>query len=57
MVWYAHLSKNFLQFAVIHIVKGFSTANEAEVVVLLVIHCCLELKAICHFRLLILSCH
>ena len=31
IVWYSHLFKNFSQFVVIHTVKGFSTANEAEV--------------------------
>ena len=31
MVWYSHLLKNFPQFVVIHIVKGFSIVKEAEV--------------------------
>ena len=31
MVCYSHLFKNFPQFVVIYIVKGFSTVNEAEV--------------------------
>ena len=31
MVWYSHLFKNFPQFVVIHMVKGFSVVNEAEV--------------------------
>ena len=31
MVWYSHLLKNFLQFVVIHPVKGFSVINEVEV--------------------------
>ena len=31
MVWYSHLLKNFLQFALIHAVKGFSVVNEADV--------------------------
>ena len=31
MVWYSHLFKNFPQFVVIHIVKGFSIVNEADV--------------------------
>ena len=30
VVWYSHLLKNFLQFVVIHTVKGFSQINEAE---------------------------
>ena len=29
-VWYSHLFRNFPQFDVIHIVKGFSKVNEAE---------------------------
>ena len=35
MVWYAHLSKNFPQFVVIHTVKGFGVVNKAEVDVFL----------------------
>ena len=31
VVWYSHLFKNLPQFVVIHIVKGFSIVNEAEV--------------------------
>ena len=31
VVWYSHLFKNFPQFVMIHIVKGFSIVNEAEV--------------------------
>ena len=31
MVWYSQLFKNFLQFAVIHTVKGFSIVSEADV--------------------------
>ena len=34
-VWYSHLFKNFPQFVLIHIVKGFSVFNEAEVDVFL----------------------
>ena len=30
VVWYSYLSKNFPQFVVIHIVRGFSVINEAE---------------------------
>ena len=30
MVWYSHLFKNFLQFVVIHTIKGFSVVNETE---------------------------
>ena len=35
MVWYSHLFKNFLQFVVIHTVKGFCVDNKAEVDVFL----------------------
>ena len=31
VVWYSHLFKNFLQFVVIHTVKGFSVVNGADV--------------------------
>ena len=31
MVWYSHLLKNFPHFVVIHTVKDFSIANEADV--------------------------
>ena len=34
VVWYSHLFKNFPQFVVIHMVKGFCVVNEAEVNVL-----------------------
>ena len=39
VVWYYHLFKNFLQFVVIHTVKGFSGVNEAEVEVFLEFSC------------------
>ena len=39
VVWYSHLWKNFPQFVVIHIVKGFSVVNEAEVDVFLELSC------------------
>ena len=35
MVWYSHLFKNFPQFVVVHIVKGFGIVNKAEVDVFL----------------------
>ena len=31
VVWYSHLLKNFPEFVVIHIVRGFSVVNKAEV--------------------------
>ena len=39
MVRYSHLFKNFPQFVVIHIVKGFSVVKEAEVDVFLELSC------------------
>ena len=39
MVRYSHLSKSFPQFVMIHIVKGFSVANETEIDVFLKFSC------------------
>ena len=39
VVWYFHLFKNFPQFVEIHIVKGFSIANKAEIDVILELSC------------------
>ena len=39
MVWYSHLLKNFPEFVVIHIVKGFSIVSEEEVDVFLELSC------------------
>ena len=39
MVLYSHLFKNFLQFVVIHIVKGFGIVNKAEINVFLELSC------------------
>ena len=39
MVWYSHLFKNFPQFVVIHVVKGFGIVNKAEVDVFLELSC------------------
>ena len=39
MVWYSHLFKNFLQFLVIHTVKGFDIVNKAEIDVFLELSC------------------
>ena len=39
VVWYSHLLKNFPQFAVIHIVKGFGIVDKAEIVVFLELSC------------------
>ena len=39
VVWYSHLLKNFPQFAVIHIVKGFGVVNKAEIDVFLEFSC------------------
>jgi len=37
--WYSHILKNFPQFIVIHIVKGFREVNKAEVDVFLELSC------------------
>ena len=42
VVWYAHLFQNFPQFIVIYRVKGFGTANKAEVDVFLELSCFLD---------------
>ena len=39
VVWYSHLFQNFPQFVVIQTVKGFGTANKAEVNVFLELSC------------------
>ena len=39
MVWYSHLFRNFSQFVVIHVVRGFSVVNETEVDVFLEFSC------------------
>ena len=39
VVWYSHLLKNFPQFVVIHIVKGFGVVSTAEGDVLLELSC------------------
>ena len=39
VVWYFHLLKNFPQFVVIHVVKGFGIVNKAEVDVFLELSC------------------
>ena len=39
VVWYSHLLKNFPQFVLIHIVKGFGVVNKAEVDVFLELSC------------------
>ena len=39
MVGYSHLFKTFPEFVVIHIVKGFSVVNEAEVDAFLELSC------------------
>ena len=39
VVWYSHFFKNFLQFVVIHTVKGFGTVNKTEVNVFLELPC------------------
>ena len=39
LVWYSLLFKNFLQFIVIHAIKGFIKVNESEVNVFLKLSC------------------
>ena len=39
MVWYSHLLKNFPQFVMIHIVKGFGVVNKAKVDIFLEFSC------------------
>ena len=39
MVWYSNLFKNFLEFVVVHTVKGFDIVNKAEVDVFLELSC------------------
>ena len=39
VIWYSHLLKDFPQFVVIHIVKGFGIVNKAEVDVFLELSC------------------
>ena len=39
VVWYSHLFQNFLQFLVIHTVKGFGIVNKAEIDVFLELSC------------------
>ena len=39
MVWYSHLLKNFSQFVVIHIVKGFGVVHKAEADIFLELSC------------------
>ena len=39
MVWYSSLLQNFLQFVVIHTVKGFGIVNKAEIDVFLELSC------------------
>ena len=39
MVWYSNLFKNFLEFVVVHTVKGFDIVNKAEVDIFLELSC------------------
>ena len=38
-IWYSHFLKNFLQFVVVHTVKGFSIVSEVDVDVFLEFPC------------------
>ena len=42
MFWYYHLLKNFLQFVVIHTVKGFDIVNKREIDIFLELSCFLD---------------
>ena len=42
VVWYYHLFQSFLQFIVIHTVKGFGIVNKAEIDVFLELSCFLD---------------
>ena len=46
VVWYIHLFKNFPQFVVIHIVKGFNVMSEAEVDAFLEFSCLLAIWSV-----------
>ena len=39
MVWYSHLCENFLEFVVVHTVKGFGIVNKTEIDVFLELAC------------------
>ena len=39
VVWYSHVFQNFLQFILIHTVKGFDIVNKTEVDVFLELSC------------------
>ena len=39
VIWYSHLVKNFPEFVLVHIVKGFGIVNKAEVDVFLEFSC------------------
>ena len=50
MVWYSHLFQNFLQFIVIHTVKGFDIVNKAEIEFFLELSCFFyNLADVCNF--------
>jgi len=39
VIWYSHLLQNFLQFIVVHTVKGFGIVSKAEIDVFLELSC------------------
>ena len=39
VVWYSHLFKNFPQYVVIHIVRGFGTVDKAKLSIFLELSC------------------
>ena len=42
VIWHSHLLKNFLQFVVIHTVKGFGIVSKAKIDVFLKLSCCFD---------------
>ena len=55
VAWYSHLFKNFPQFIVIHIVKGFGLVYKAKVDAFLELSCFFNPIVFTNFYLFILS--
>ena len=53
MVWYSHLFQNFLQFIVIHTVKGFDIVSKAEVDVFLELIFKMKVLILCFSKVLL----
>ena len=39
VVWYSHLFQNFLEFVVIHMIKGFGIVSKSEIYIFLELSC------------------